>query len=425
MKDQSLPQKSGTVTKEQFFSPALGVTKSYYIYLPPGYEESQRRYPALYLFRGHDKEWFDPYQDHTRGGAAIQHLADELLQAGAIGEMILVGVSMASDDGQVFGLGVNFLNPGKARKHKGVGSGRFEDYFTRDLVPHIDAAYRTIPERAGRGADGFSLGGFCSVMLAVKHPRLFSSVGSYDGSFMFRNFDDPRYTLRKKSDRLWVRSDDMFAPAFRSPGQKSYDIDHLLSYNPLNLLEKLSPEARQEVRGIKFYIKAAAYDGYQGNRDRSLHLVTLFQLHGIENHASALILSSDAHHNWKFADLHMRETLQKHSETFGVKPNGKSGAAGDNFLSNLEIISVEGSDPLRRTALIHYRVYQEMPLRIEVFNLHGEGEIVLKNEKHACGHHTLEWEGRNAAEQWVSSGAYYLQFTSPEGSIRQKFVLLR
>lgn len=82
-------------------------------------------------------------------------------------------------------------------KSKKYGTVLHEKFFSPALGVekhyHIDAAYRTIPERTHRGMDGFSLGGFCSVMLAVKHPELFSTVGSYDGSFMFRTLKNERH----------------------------------------------------------------------------------------------------------------------------------------------------------------------------------------------------------------------------------------
>lgn len=416
--------KHGAVRKEAFFSPALGISKQYQIYLPPGYQESGRRYPVLYLFRGHEKEWFDPYQDHSRGGTAIQHLADELIQAGKIGEMIIVGVSMTSDDGEVYGLGINFLNPEKAKGHPGIGSGKFEDYFTRDLISHIDTAYRTIPDRAHRGADGFSLGGFCSVMLAIKHPELFASVGSYDGSFMFRNLNDPRYSFPTGDDTLWVRSDDLFAPAFRRRGHNRYDIDYLLSYNSLNLLEKLPPKKKALVQATNFYIKSAAFDGFQGNRDRSVHLVTLFQLYGIKNRVSSMVLSNDAHHNWKFADLHIRKTLPKHSRAFGLIPPPIN-FHQDHRTKNIEIIAVENAEPAHKGVTITYDVHRDIPLKVDIFNLHGEHVITLKYEQHHCGRHSVEWTGRNTADHWVSSDLYFVQFNTPAGTLRQKFVFLR
>ena len=411
--------------KKSFFSKILGVKKHYNIYLPPGYKKSDKRYPVLYLFRGHEDEWFDPYMDHSRGGCAIQHLADELIRNGIIGEMIIVGVSMTSDDGQILGLGINMLNPKAAKMHKGSGSGKFEDYFIEDVISHIDSTYRTIPDRACRGMDGFSLGGYTSVMLAIKHPHLFSSVGSYDGSHMFRDLNDPRHSLGKHDDFLWVRNDKMFGPVFRKPGKKKYDIEHLLSYNPLNILDELFGYEKGLMQSIRFYIRTAAFDGFQGNRDRGVHLVTLLQLHGIENQAPSLVLSSDAHHTWKFADLHMRETLKQHSRAFGLQPVKKSLPEDKEFLTNMELVAVEETTPFYKKIIIDYRVYKKIPIKVEILSLQGESIKTLQYETHSCGRHKIEWKGLNASGHLVGSGLYFALLSTPNGAIRKKFLFLR
>lgn len=417
--------KNGTVKKVTFFSKALGVKKKYNIYLPPGYESSQKRYPVVYLFRGHENEWFDPYMDHSRGGNGIQNLMDELIEGGISGEMILVGVSMTSDDGHIFGLGINMLNPKGAKGRKGIGTGQFEDYFVNDMITHIDSTYRTIPERECRGMDGFSLGGYTSVMLAIRHPELFSSVGSYDGSHMFRDMNDPRYSLGKYDDYLWVRDDRMFGPVFRKPGKKKYELQHLLAYNPLNILDELFGYEKGLMQSIHFYIKTAAFDGFQGNRDRGVHLVTLFQLHGIENKAASLVLSSDAHHTWKFADLHMRETLQRHSRAFGVLPEKGEKPPQKEFLTNVELISIEEAAPNKRRVGIVYRVYKEVDIKVEILNLQGESLRMLRHETHECGRHKVNWEGKTSSDHQLASGFFFVLISTPTGAIRRKFVFLR
>ncbi len=416
---------SGKVVKGKFFSPILGVEKHYNVYLPPGYEQSRRRYPVLYLFRGHEDEWFNPYQDHSRGGEAVQHLGDDLIRRRRIGKMLIVGVSSTSDDGEVQGLGVNFLNPRAVQKHPGVGSGRFEDYLVYDLIPHIDATYRTIADREHRGADGFSLGGFTAVMLAVKHPELFGSVGCYDGSHMFHNLNDPRLNFTTFDDPLWVRNDDMFAPAFRRPRHKKYDIDYLLSYNTLNLLEQLPPQEKAKVQSIHFYITSAAFDGFQGNRDRAIHLMTVFALHGIENRATSLILCNDAHHNWKFADLHLRLSLPLHSQKFRITPPDRVFGTGPVSRGHLKILAVHNSQPLKRDIEVSYRVEKQMPVKIEILNTRGEQIAVVKNEVHPPGEYRVSWSGNARDGRQIASDIYFIQFCTPLGAVWEKLVFLR
>ncbi len=425
MQGAVLKTKESTVLTQDFYSQSLKIRKKYKIYLPPNYADATKRYPVLYLFRGHENEWFDPYQDHSRGGQSVRQLADEMLAAGATGEMIIVGVSMTSDDGAVFGLGVNFLNAKLARKHSGVGTGKFENYFIHDLIAHIDKTYRTKTGRENRAADGFSLGGYTAIMLSIKHPRLFCSVGSYDGSHMFRDMDDPRHDHGGPDDFLWVRSDAMFAPAFRRPRKRKYDVNYLLQYNPLNILETHSKSDKNLLRSTRFYITCAAFDDSQGNRDRNVHLATLLQLHGIYNHAPSLILSGDAHHNWKFADLHLRETLKKHSEAFGLRRAKPRQSASPEYLPNVEIISVEDASHDHQPVKIRYRVYREVPVRVEILDFHGGLVTTLRFEVHTCGRHIVKWDGKNPQGYVVASGIYFVQITTELGVLRQKFLFLR
>jgi endo-1,4-beta-xylanase len=52
-----------------------------------------------------------------------------------------------------------------------------------ELVPHIDATYRTIANRDGRAIQGMSMGGFGALKLAFKYPDLFSSVVAFAGGY--------------------------------------------------------------------------------------------------------------------------------------------------------------------------------------------------------------------------------------------------
>jgi hypothetical protein len=70
------------LVKVTFLSQALGIEKSFNIYLPQGYENGKEKYPVMYLFRGHEDEWKE------RGN--IKELADEAVTDEEIGEMIIV-----------------------------------------------------------------------------------------------------------------------------------------------------------------------------------------------------------------------------------------------------------------------------------------------------------------------------------------------
>jgi endo-1,4-beta-xylanase len=56
-----------------------------------------------------------------------------------------------------------------------------EDVFIKELIPHVDATYRTIPRREGRGLEGFSQGGRGTARIMFRHPHLFISAAPGGG----------------------------------------------------------------------------------------------------------------------------------------------------------------------------------------------------------------------------------------------------
>lgn len=139
----------GTQQRARFDAATRGWSYSYQIYLPPCYAlQPERRYPVIYLLPGRTGgpgQWF-------AGGAAAA--SDEAILSGAVPPFILVGTEETSGDGD--------------------GNAIFAD-----LVPEIDAAYRTLAERQHRAVAGASLGGSAAYRLAFGHPEHFASAGLF------------------------------------------------------------------------------------------------------------------------------------------------------------------------------------------------------------------------------------------------------
>lgn len=139
------------------------VEQSVAIYLPPSYDTSPaKRFPTLYLlhgFLGNNKAW-------TAGGyqgMSLQPLMDEMIKGGKIREMIVV-----VPNGWNAYKGAFYTNS--------KVTGNWEDYIYHDLVQNVDANYRTIARPESRGIAGHSMGGYGAVVLAMKHPDVFSAV---------------------------------------------------------------------------------------------------------------------------------------------------------------------------------------------------------------------------------------------------------
>jgi enterochelin esterase-like enzyme len=143
-----------TVKHARFKSPSMGIEVGYYIYLPPGYEAGKERYPVVYHLHGGR-----PGGESKSVGLA--KYVDKAALAGTIKPTIYV-----------------FPNGGPVswydmpEMERGLG----ESVFVKELIPHIDATYRTWGTREGRALEGFSQGGRGTTRIMFKYPELFVSV---------------------------------------------------------------------------------------------------------------------------------------------------------------------------------------------------------------------------------------------------------
>ncbi|HYO49081.1 MAG TPA: alpha/beta hydrolase-fold protein [Chloroflexia bacterium] len=284
-------------------SKALGVPKRFYIALPPGYKRPANmgiRYPVLYLFRGHEREWVHRWQDKSRRGRTVIDIYRDLLAQGKVGPMILVFPGISSSDNRLPGLLVNFLAPELARKAPGVGTGRFEDYFLQELVPYVDANFRTIAERGGRAVDGFSLGGFQSIKIAAQHPELFCSAGAFDGTFLYATY---KGKALRATDR--VLRNPMLGPAFGVPR----DIEYVAANSPANLLWRAE---RDTLAGVQWMVRSGPKEAepWQSNYYRAQHVIGILETRHLENGVAGVM--PEATHSWHWADKHMEGTLPLH-----------------------------------------------------------------------------------------------------------------
>ena len=148
------------VTHNTFVSEAHETDVGYCIYLPPGYEtKAHEHYPVIYNL-------------HGAGGNEL-HGFDEVAVLDA-------GIR----DGRWPPMIVVMANGGKRTFFKNSHDRRFqsETLIIRELIPHIDANYRTIAEGRGRCIEGHSMGGRGATRLAMKYPSLFCSLFNFAGN---------------------------------------------------------------------------------------------------------------------------------------------------------------------------------------------------------------------------------------------------
>lgn len=216
----------GTVRTEWYFSKTMGETRRIFVYTPPGYDQKTDRYPVLYLQHGWGEDeaaW--SHQGHEN------FILDNLIAAHKAKPMIVV-----NENGMT---GVHFQPPPpvlpgtKPTPARSIASSIMEEKYplfdsviSRDLVPFIDARFRTMPDREHRALAGLSMGGGQALRIGLNHLDQFAYLGAFSPAISItdttKDYDgilaDPARANRQLR-LLWigVGSDDfLLAPANES-----------------------------------------------------------------------------------------------------------------------------------------------------------------------------------------------------------------
>jgi enterochelin esterase-like enzyme len=146
------------------------------VYLPPSYGTSDRRYAVAYLLHGYSSRamnWpLPPALTFAAVRTPIDVLLDEAIAAAKAEEMIVV----MPDGWSKHGCGMWVDSP---------TTGSFERYVVEDVIGHVDATYRTLPDRDSRGVFGVSAGGFGTWHLGSRNPDTFGAMAVISGSAAF------------------------------------------------------------------------------------------------------------------------------------------------------------------------------------------------------------------------------------------------
>lgn len=164
----------GEIGQHYYDSKITGKTRKCLVYTPPGYHKSgTRKYPVVYLQHGSGESelgW-------TMQGK-VNFMMDNLLAEGKAQPFIVV-----MDNGYAPRPGAeNQNNPGGA-------DNLFEDVMTQELVPEIDASFRTLSDQKNRAIAGLSMGGGQAIRIGFAHPDLFGTVATFSGGSGRGSFD--------------------------------------------------------------------------------------------------------------------------------------------------------------------------------------------------------------------------------------------
>ncbi len=165
-------------------SDILNGERKYAVYLPPDYESSERSYPVLYLLHGGG----DDQTGWVQFGEVL-HIADKAINEGKATPMVII-----MPDANTGRRG--YFNDPK-------GDWNYEDFFFKELMPHVEKEYRIKGEKRYRAVAGLSMGGGGSFMYALHHPELFSSACPLSASTGPLTVEDAGRWLERRSDRTY------------------------------------------------------------------------------------------------------------------------------------------------------------------------------------------------------------------------------
>ncbi|MFN2637917.1 MAG: alpha-amylase family glycosyl hydrolase [Gemmatimonadaceae bacterium] len=167
----STASHSVSILSDSFAMPQLGRKRRVWLYLPPDYATTTKRYPVLYMQDGQNV--FDAATSFA-GEWGVDETLDSLHARGDRGAIVV-----AVDHGGTHRL--DEYNPWRASDPKnGGGEGdAYLDFLVHTLKPYIDQHYRTQSDRLHTAIMGSSMGGLISLYAALKYPSVFGRAGVF------------------------------------------------------------------------------------------------------------------------------------------------------------------------------------------------------------------------------------------------------
>lgn len=194
---------------------SLEKEREVWVYLPPSYFESERRYPVIYMHDGQNL-----FEDSTSyvGEWGVDEAMDELAQTADF-EAIVVGIAHGGDER------IAELTPWPNERYGGGQGAAYLDFVVSQVKPWADSALRTQPEEAQTAIIGSSLGGLISHYALCQYPDLFGKAGVLSPSYWFAEqvYTHTAANPPDPSDRLYLLVGSREGGATVGNAQRMYD----------------------------------------------------------------------------------------------------------------------------------------------------------------------------------------------------------
>ena len=264
---------AGKIVTDSIQSKTLGATVKYNVYLPKGFDKSDKHYPVVYLLHG----LYGDYTDWSEKGQ-MQTVADELIESGEACEMVIVMPNAGGND--IFAYWNGYFNmPGWP----------YEDFFFQELMPEVEKKYRAGGDKQHRAIMGLSMGGGGSTVYGQRHPDLFSSVYAMSA---WLDSDGVRRREEGVDDKFYLLN------------------EAVKEQSAIRFLEEADDATVKQLRTVKWFFDC-------GDDDFLFDVnVRIHQLMRSKRIKSELRIRN-GQHNWEYWHLALRMALPFASHNFG------------------------------------------------------------------------------------------------------------
>ncbi len=159
---KNVPQ--GQLREIFFYSKSTDSMRRAFVYTPPGYDQdTEKRYPVLYLQHG----WGENEYGWGAQGRACE-IMDNLIAENKARPFIIVMIYGMTNETRMGGL-------------RNFDIGPFETVLVKELIPFIDARFRTLSDPSDRAMAGLSMGGMETRTITLRNLETFSHIGLFSG----------------------------------------------------------------------------------------------------------------------------------------------------------------------------------------------------------------------------------------------------
>ena len=166
----------GSLTKVWYDSPTLDLNRRMYVYTPPGYADSDEKYPVLYLLHGGGGD-----EDAWTSLGRANYILDNLIAAGKAKPMLVVMTNGNPD--QTVAISDQKIKPAEETQAGGgpmtMGSKDFPNSIVNDVIPYIEKHYRVLTNKDNRALAGLSMGALQTQITGMNNPELFNYLGVF------------------------------------------------------------------------------------------------------------------------------------------------------------------------------------------------------------------------------------------------------